>query len=319
MNLLRLSAASVFSCISTSLILTSAQVASAQDYASFTLSPGFQPDPVIGTGTAGGTEWTDDCGYLDTANAPDHVLTLTNDFSYLRANVNSSADVSLVVVNQSTGNRICVDDSNGTLLPEYATAWPAGTYHIWVGDWDNGSNRYELSLTAANPNNSAASNTPPAQLSGGTSTATGTESNAMVADILAAHNRYRDEYNLPHLTWSDTVAASAQQWANQLASSNTFEHSAGSGYGENLWRGTAGAYSTTQMVDSWGSEKQYFIPNRTFPDLSTTGNWADVGHYTQIIWRNTTEVGCALATGSGSDVLVCQYNPPGNYTGQNPY
>lgn len=83
------------------------------------------------------------------------------------------------------------------------------------------------------------------------------------------------------------------------------------------------------MVDGWGREKQYFVPNvpfdvgttKTTPSkISTTGNWYDVGHYTQIIWRDTKEVGCGYADRQGTfDVLVCQYNPPGNYPGQKVY
>lgn len=141
---------------------------------------------------------------------------------------------------------------------------------------------------------------------------------SIAAAIATAHNHYREEVGVAPLQWSDTLAASAQAWADHLAATNRFVHSQGEGYGENIWKGTAGAYSVTDMVRAWGDEKQYFIPNGVFPDVSTTGNWADVGHYTQIIWKDTTEVGCGLATGSGWDVLVCQYAPPGNYTGESP-
>jgi uncharacterized protein YkwD len=144
----------------------------------------------------------------------------------------------------------------------------------------------------------------------------------MINDILAAHNKYRSQVGVPPLKWSNKIASSAQTWANKLANMGKMQHSTSqerSGYGENLWMGTAGAFSFTQMVDGWGSEKKYFIPNKAFPNVSKTGNWADVGHYTQIIWKNTTEVGCALTQGGGNNYLVCQYNPPGNFQGQKPY
>ncbi|NJL38997.1 MAG: SCP-like extracellular [Leptolyngbyaceae cyanobacterium RM2_2_4] len=139
----------------------------------------------------------------------------------------------------------------------------------------------------------------------------------MAEEILEAHNKYRAEVNVAPLTWSNTLASNAQEWANHLASlgGNTLQHSSNTGEGENLWLGTSGAFSYTQMVDMWGTEKQYFI-NGTFPDVSSTGNWFDVGHYTQIVWGNTTEVGCAIATSGGNDILVCRYSPPGNYSGQ---
>ena len=80
--------------------------------------------------------------------------------------------------------------------------------------------------------------------------------------------------------------------------------------------GTDGAFSLTQMVDTWGQEKQNFR-NGTFPNVSTTGNWFDVGHYSQMVWRNTKRVGCAGVTGSdGYYRLVCRYSPPGNVIGQ---
>ena len=132
--------------------------------------------------------------------------------------------------------------------------------------------------------------------------------------ILAAHNSYRAQVGVPPLQWSDSLAVSSQNWANQLAETGTLVHSHGP-YGENLAEGTAGGFSVTQLVDIWGNEKQFFIAG-TFPNVSTTGNWDDVGHYTQVVWRDTTQVGGGLATGNGSDFLVCQYLPEGNVVGQ---
>ena len=134
----------------------------------------------------------------------------------------------------------------------------------------------------------------------------------MAEEMLNAQNRYRAEMGVPPLQWSGDLAASAQQWVDHLAATGTFEHS---GAGENLAQGTSGAYSVTKLVDLWGNEKQYFVQG-TFPNVSNSGKWSDVGHYTQMIWRNTTQVGCGLASGNGNDVLVCHYNPAGNVTGQ---
>ncbi|MEW6491200.1 MAG: CAP domain-containing protein [Cyanobacteriota bacterium] len=134
------------------------------------------------------------------------------------------------------------------------------------------------------------------------------------SEILAAHNQYRKAVGATPLKWSDSLASSAQEWALELASNDSMGHSS-TDYGENIWAGTAGAYSPTEMVDSWGEEKQYFVPGNSFPDSCQGG---DCGHYTQIIWSKTKEVGCGLASSAENDYFVCQYNPPGNYQGQEP-
>jgi Cysteine-rich secretory protein family len=138
--------------------------------------------------------------------------------------------------------------------------------------------------------------------------------NVNESEILAAHNKYRREVGVPALVWSDSIAASARQWADHLAATRSFKHSS-SGYGENIWSGTTGSFSQTDMVDRWGSEQQYFVAGGSFPNVCR----GRCGHYTQMIWRNTTAIGCGLATDGGRDYLVCRYNPPGNYRGRKPY
>lgn len=134
--------------------------------------------------------------------------------------------------------------------------------------------------------------------------------------LLLAHNLERDRASVPRLNWSPRLAAQAQAWAATLARSNRFEHAAdAAGAGENLWMGTAGRFSPEDMIDGFVAERRHFRPGR-FPDVSTTGNWYDIGHYTQLIWRDTQEVGCAVARGEGSDILVCRYYPAGNMVGE---
>jgi hypothetical protein len=135
------------------------------------------------------------------------------------------------------------------------------------------------------------------------------------AELLAAHNAYRENLGLPPLRWSDQLAANAQQWADHLAETGAFEHS---GPGQNLAMAAAGSESLTQLVDLWGSEQADFTDGY-FPDISTTGNWIDVGHYSQMVWKATTQVGCGFAESNGRDILVCDYNPPGNVMGRRAY
>lgn len=136
--------------------------------------------------------------------------------------------------------------------------------------------------------------------------------------LLEAHNAERDRAGLPRLAWSNRLAQDAQEWAVHLSRKGALEH-AGSdrrrNTGENLWMGSAGHYSAEEMIGGFLSERVRFRPG-TFPQVSRTGNWADVGHYTQIIWPRTTEVGCAVARGGLNDFLVCRYDPPGNMVGE---
>ncbi len=138
------------------------------------------------------------------------------------------------------------------------------------------------------------------------------------ADLfLSLHNAARDDAKLPHLSWSEDLAKAADPWAKKLAREGKLKHSEWKdreGTGENLWIGTAGYFSPREMIGAFLGEKSDFRPG-TFPDVSKTGQWQDVGHYTQIIWPSTTQVGCALATAKGNDVLVCRYAPAGNYFG----
>jgi pathogenesis-related protein 1 len=119
--------------------------------------------------------------------------------------------------------------------------------------------------------------------------------------------------DVPPVIWSDEIAITAQQWANHLRDTMGcgLMHADGTGYGENLAAGTN--IGAQRAVDMWSSE----IDNYTYsPSYEFTPN---TGHYIQIVWRNTTEIGCAGAKCSGSSVVVCRYSPPGNYLGQQPY
>lgn len=139
--------------------------------------------------------------------------------------------------------------------------------------------------------------------------------------VLAAHNRERLALGVAPLHWNPSLAASARQWADHLSATQRFEHAperAADPEGENLWAGTRGYYAVEAMVDGWVREKRYFRPG-TFPYNSSTGRVADVGHYTQLVWRQTRQVGCALASGTREDVLVCRYAEAGNYLGERPF
>lgn len=139
--------------------------------------------------------------------------------------------------------------------------------------------------------------------------------------ILATHNLERASVGVPPLRWNASLAVSAEAWANRLASTGRFEHAPEdprTPEGENLWAGTRGRFAPEAMTAAWIAEKRHFRPG-LFPDNSQTGRSEDVGHYTQVVWRNTREVGCALASTRDEDILVCRYAEAGNYRGERPF
>jgi uncharacterized protein YkwD len=139
--------------------------------------------------------------------------------------------------------------------------------------------------------------------------------------LLIAQNQARLDIGLEPLNWDPALAQSAQRWADYLASSGRFEHAPenrANPEGENLWAGTKNYFQPEAMVGAWIREKQYFRPG-IFPNNSTTGRVEDVGHYTQLVWRDTSQVGCAEATSTREDILVCRYSAAGNYLGERPF
>ena len=138
------------------------------------------------------------------------------------------------------------------------------------------------------------------------------------ATILAEHNKYRAEVGVPPLTWSDKLAEGAQRWADTMAALDKLQHSHAPGVGENLAYLSEFHANLPDMIGLWGREKAYFQQG-TFPDVSNDGNWLDVAHYTQMVWRRTTQVGCGIGNNGKKDFLVCWYSPQGNYIGQVPY
>ena len=138
--------------------------------------------------------------------------------------------------------------------------------------------------------------------------------------LLAAHNRERALARVPALEWDAALAADARGWAEALAETDSFEHSRADPTdpetpGENLWAGTRGAYSPEEMVGYWIAEKRDYKPG-PIPAVSRSGDFENVGHYTQVIWRNTRKVGCAVAKSRREDILVCRYSQGGNVIGE---
>jgi hypothetical protein len=139
--------------------------------------------------------------------------------------------------------------------------------------------------------------------------------------IITLHNMIRSEVGVGPVIWSEKLAAYAQQWVDHLASSwwCRMEHRPSSGkwqeeYGENLFIGTAGCYGTSDAVMAWAAEKPRYHGEalQSFPR-------SGAGHYTQMVWEDTTQIGCATGMCRGKLLVVCNYDPQGNIIGQKPY
>ena len=146
------------------------------------------------------------------------------------------------------------------------------------------------------------------------------------AEMLAAHNQWRREVGSPPVKWSANLAASARAWADRLQQAQcALAHSATRDTGENLYFASPLRYSNgetrlqsitpTRVAGSWASEKPHYdgAAHRCAPGKVC-------GHYTQMVWRTTTEIGCARAVCADlSQVWVCHYAPAGNWRGQRPF
>lgn len=155
---------------------------------------------------------------------------------------------------------------------------------------------------------------------------------AAMQGMLATHNQVRASVGVPPLQWSGQMAAYAQQWADYLAVNNGCEmqhrshaHANPLSVGENLFWGSplrwsdgrieVQTISPAKVAQDWADERAdyNYVSNTCRPG-------AQCGHYTQMVWRNTTEVGCGMTVcPDKAQLWVCNYNPPGNWVGERPY
>ncbi len=127
--------------------------------------------------------------------------------------------------------------------------------------------------------------------------------------FIAAHNAVRAKHCAPPVAWSDEVARVAQKWADHLRDGGClFEHSQ-TQYGENLAAGTEGALDPSGVVDMWYGEISKY-------DFRRGGFSMETGHFTQVVWRATSMIGCGSSRCNGMQIWVCNYETAGNVEGE---
>jgi pathogenesis-related protein 1 len=148
---------------------------------------------------------------------------------------------------------------------------------------------------------------------------------AELAGITAAHNAVRAGVCVGPLTWDPALAATASAWVAQCQSAGgaILDHNPNRGggatyFGENIFAASGDGLATASgAVNAWAAEAASYHGE---PISSAVVQAA--GHYTQLVWANTTRVGCAkhrCANITYGYTIVCDYAPGGNIVGQRPY
>ncbi|EDO41919.1 predicted protein, partial [Nematostella vectensis] len=141
-------------------------------------------------------------------------------------------------------------------------------------------------------------------------------------ECLKAHNTKRALHGARPLTWDNSLARDAGKWSLLLANSNTFKHAPNSDEGENLYyisKVSASPVTCVEAVKAWYDEVVDY-PFNNPPESVFQVSGAPIGHFTQIVWKDTRRLGVAIARIKRglwySTYIVARYSPPGNYNGE---
>ncbi|CAN8306478.1 unnamed protein product [Cochlearia groenlandica] len=132
--------------------------------------------------------------------------------------------------------------------------------------------------------------------------------------FLFAHNLVRARVGEPPLEWDGRLAAYARSWAKQRVGDCRLVHSNGP-FGENIFWAGDNNWRPGEVVKVWADENKFYDTK-----ANTCEEGQMCGHYTQIVWKDSTKVGCArVDCTNGGLYAICVYNPPGNYEGEHPF
>ena len=140
--------------------------------------------------------------------------------------------------------------------------------------------------------------------------------------FLKKTNEYRKRHRAKPLTLSSDLCEGCQTWANILATQKQLKHSSAgktrkTDTGENLYYiGTTDdlfQLKGSAAVKAWYNEIKHYKFKDSEDQIMQKFN--KVGHFTQLVWKETKNVGVAMAENNGIFVVVAQYEPAGNLVG----
>lgn len=136
--------------------------------------------------------------------------------------------------------------------------------------------------------------------------------------LLAIHNRLRAKHGVPPLTWSADIAVTAERWANACTRRHETEFLHPNKLGENMGfdgKIDTSAESLSNAIQRMYDEIKSYRYERPGFNKQGSSQETQTGHFTQIVWKETKELGCGWAICPNSQyktILVCRYSPPGN-------
>ncbi|CDR87748.1 related to PRY1-strong similarity to the plant PR-1 class of pathogen related proteins [Sporisorium scitamineum] len=170
---------------------------------------------------------------------------------------------------------------------------------------------YSSTQKASSATSTKATSTP----ASASTSSTGTTLSSFEQTMLSMHNADRAKHSASPLTWDTTLASAAAKWASGCK----WQHTPNNPYGQNIAAGTASNFGAKQSCTMWYDEvSQYDFSAAQYSDAT--------GHFTQMVWKGTKRLGCAIQECTASQMglgssgkaqyVVCNYDPPGNVIGQ---